>query len=340
MINEMKTKLVLLLFSGCQRPAHQEPKLSDSFAKGSVQAGMRMFAKLSRLAVLLALLLTIASAVTSDQTEKIIVVSVTGKWIPQPPLDAAHPDKALEWGQSLDPKGCVWGPDGGFIVLAVALYSDISKDRPFPFPCEKGKTSPSPDCPIPPGQQDRICGVSLKPEKWKSGNSALDRIWAVVRPLFTNGPEKYMVAVSRGVEEELVDAVVPIQGNRGDLSAAFREMDSGHYWVRLTPVNGSSPPSAPLELQFRRGAPASVTFNSLTPELYKVLIVDQAGQPAGSDCWVLATAPEDYSSVSAHFERAREESSKWPEAMDPSAVRALLRAYLESLGSARPGSRQ
>ena len=177
------------------------------------------------------------------------------------------------------------------------------------------------------------CKVELAPKTWDR------RPWwapfvAPFLALIGPNPDRYMVAVSRGVEEELVDSVAPIQGGGVDLGAAFHELDDGTYWVKLTSLSGSSSPPGPLPLQYKRGSPAIVASGSIRPGLYKVLIVDQSGEPAGSDCWLLAAASADYPALSSKFEQARADSAKLPPEMDPSATRSLLRAYLESLGSA------
>jgi hypothetical protein len=65
--------------------------------------------------------------------------------------------------------------------------------------------------------------------------------------------------------------------------------------------------------------------------LYRLSLVDKNGAPPGYDCSIQVRPRETYPPSSQSFHAATEKSFKWPEVMDPSAVRALLRAYLESL---------
>ncbi len=144
-----------------------------------------------------------------------------------------------------------------------------------------------------------------------------------------------MVAASRGIEPGLVDTVVLLEDRQLDLAPAFREMSDGQYWVKLSLINGNGagPVGGPLAVQYTSHHPASASAPTTQPGLYRLSLVDKNGASAGSDCWILVTSRETYSAKSQAFEGATQKSSKWPQDMDPSAVRALLRAYLESLAS-------
>ena len=266
------------------------------------------------LALFIAVPITVTLAVASDHREhEVVVVSIAGDW--------KYEDARVTFGQSLAAKGCLYGSDG-----SVVLQSDEKGASPHPFVCEK----PSRDSGCQGHNSDR-CAVPLDPGKWKPTGGSWGNFWEAVKQLFTGDPEKYMVAASRGIEPGLEDAVVPLQGHNLDLAPAFRELGAGWYGITSSPVAASKTTNSTFELRFVPHNPAVVSAPAIQPGLYRLTLVDKTGAPAGSDCWVLISSPENYSSASDAFQRAVEKSAKWPEDMDPSAVRALLRAYLESL---------
>lgn len=266
-----------------------------------------------RIALVLAAFASIALAAQSDQSERIVVISLTGDWT----LDGA----TVVFGQRLPAQGCLFASDG-----SVVLQSDKKGSAAQPFICEK----PSRDSSCA-GHQSARCAVPLNPRNWKVSGGGLGNVWDAVVHLFTGDPEKYMVAASRGIEPALVDTVVARQNGTVDLGPAFRELPAGQYWVKLEAVNGSKPAGGILALQFVPQHPAVVLASSIQPGLYRLVLVDKAGAPADSDCWILISPPDKYTAASHAFQLAVQRSSTWPDAMDPSAVRALLRAYLESL---------
>lgn len=269
-----------------------------------------------RLAVLAAVPLVVIPFAVGDQPERVVVVSLTGNW--------KHDDARVTFGQSLPATGCLFASDG-----SVVLQPDKKDAAAQPFICEK----PARDSSCSGHDGDR-CAVPLDPRKWKSSGSSLGNIWDAVRKLFSGDPEKYMVAASRGIEPGLVDTVVPLEDHQLDLAPAFREMSYGQYWVKFSPLNAAAPAGGPLAVQYASHHQASVGALATHPGLYRLSLVDKNGAPAGSDCWMLVTSGEAYPARSQAFEAATRKSSNWPEDMDPSAVRALLRAYLESLSGA------
>ncbi len=268
-----------------------------------------------RLAIGTAVFLVAVASAVSDQPARVVVVSVTGDW--------KQDEARVTFGQSLPAAGCLFSSDG-----SVVLQPDKEAASAQPFICEK----PSRDSSCAGHAADR-CAVPLDPTKWKSTGSTLGNLWAAVRKLFTGDPEKYMVAASRGLESGLVDTVVPLEDHKIDLAPAFNEMNPGQYWVNLVPLKSSASATAsgPLEVQFAANHSAMVAAPALQPGLYRLILVDQAGAPAGSDCWILVSTPGNFTSASQAFHAAVKKSSTWPKDMDPSAVHALLRAYLESL---------
>jgi hypothetical protein len=271
-----------------------------------------------RIALVLAAFTSVALAAQSDQPERVVIISLTGDW----KLDGA----TVVFGQRLPAQGCLFGSEG-----SVVLQSEKKGGSPQPFICEK----PSRDSSCT-GHQSSRCAVPLDPRNWRASGGGLGNIWDAVSHLFTGEPDKYMVAASRGMEPGLVDTVVALQNGGVDLSPAFRELPAGQYWVRLETVNGSKPAGGILELRFVPQHATVVPGAAIRTGLYRLILVDKSGEPAGSDSWTLISPPEKYSSTSQAFQLAVQRSSTWPDAMDPSAVRALLRAYLESLAISGP----
>jgi hypothetical protein len=274
-----------------------------------------------RIALVIAFFASVALAAQSDQSERVVIISLTGEW----KLDAGA---TVVFGQLLPAQGCLFGSDG-----SVVLQPDKKAASAQPFICEK----PSRDSSCS-GHPSARCAVPLNPRNWQASGGGLGNIWDAVVHLFTGDPEKYMVAASRGIEPGLVDAVVAQQDSSVDLSPAFRELPAAQYWVKLEPVNAdnSRPASAILELRFAPQHAAVIPVSSIQPGLYRLILVDKTGAPADSDSWILISPPEKYSSTSQAFQLAVQKSATWPDAMDPSAVRAMLRAYLESLSTSPP----
>jgi hypothetical protein len=233
-----------------------------------------------RIALVIAFFASVALAAQSDQSERVVIISLTGEW----KLDAGA---TVVFGQLLPAQGCLFGSDG-----SVVLQPDKKAASAKPFICEK----PSRDSSCS-GHPSARCAVPLNPRNWQASGGGLGNIWDAVVHLFTGDPEKYMVAASRGIEPGLVDAVVAQQDSSVDLSPAFRELPAAQYWVKLEPVNADN------------------------------------SRPASA---ILISPPEKDSSTSQAFQLAVQKSATWPDAMDPSAVRAMLRAYLESLSTSPP----
>ncbi len=261
-----------------------------------------------------------ALAARSQQSGAIVVVSIEGEW--------KYNNKPVAFGQTLPAQGCLVANDGSLV-----LKTSDKNVGGVPLICEKLRRDP-----VCGDQEPGRCAVPLNPQKWPKTGGWGDT-WDALSHFLTKEPDKYMVAASRGVEPSLDDAVVPQHAGGVDLGAAFREMEAGHYWIHISAVSKTVQAVKTFELQFAAHGPAVITAPSLQPGLYKVVLVDKAGGPAGSDCWILISTPENYPTASKEFQNAVAESSKWPDAMDPSATRALLRAYLESISISGPQPR-
>jgi len=268
----------------------------------------------------------------SDQQSdsRVIVVSVTGDWtrMCQAEIgDCKGADRPVKFGETIAAGAiCLYGPEHGSIVLKSWPHDDLL----YPFQCQKEDLGKKKTCEKP---RPEACAVDLS--KLREKKSFYVR---VIRPAFEriaqSQPDKYMVAASRGAESELLDAVVPIENGQIDLQASFREMDPGTYYVELGTVGAASLSVPPSRVTFAKGQAARVEARGVRAGLYKLALVTEQGEPGDSDCWILAVAPPEYAKQTAAFEQAVSESKKLPDEMDAGATRALLRAYLESLGTA------
>ena len=269
------------------------------------------------LALFLLFPLGLAALAFPDQPEQVVVVSVAGDW--------KFGDARVTWGQALPAKGCLYASEGSVVLRAGNSVSRPDNKDTQPFACEK--KSRDSDCS---GHESDRCAIPLDPAKWKS-KFTLGNFMDFVTTLISREPEKYMVAASRGLEPGLVDCVALLKNSSVDLAPAFREMPAGTYFVILSSVNTVANANTPVELRFTPHGPAVVTLPAVQPGLYRVVLVDKQGAPAGSDCWALISSPDSYTSISGAFEAAVQKSAAWPDDMDPSARRAILRAYLDSL---------
>jgi hypothetical protein len=300
----------------------------EAKSKGVVSSGWAVWGSLS-------LLFVCVLPMASDQQAQVLVVSVTGDWKQIAP--GGNTQATIRFGQTLNAGGgCLFGKEGAVVLK----YSTPASDALYPCPCEKpNNASAASACNY--GPRD-YCAVDLRTLNAKKGffSAFASDISDTVSRLLSRQPDKYMVASSRGLESELSDAVVPLQSGRVDLSAAFREMDTGSYYVTFSAVgSAASSARAPIALAYKKGQPAVVGASSLQPGVYDLSLVDAKGQPVGSDSWVLVAGPTDYATKTAAFEKAVSASSKLPEEMDPGATRGVLRAYLESLARAPQGQR-
>jgi hypothetical protein len=277
-----------------------------------------------------------ALPLVSDQRQQIVVVSVSGDWtqVCQDPKGdcnvSGSPESPLRFGQTINSGDiCLIGDEAGSIVLKYATPAD---DKLYPFPCEKTDVGNGPTCTVRPRKG---CGVDVR--KMGEQRSGIRNFLATMARITSSQPEKYMVAASRGAEAELVDAVVPVESGQLDLQAVFREMDAGTYYVELAPVGAAAPPGPRSRVSYVKGQAVRAEARGVRGGLYKLALVTEKGEPGDSDCWVLVAAGTGYVKLLAAYQQALAESKKLPAEMDAAATRALLRAYLESLASPKPG---
>lgn len=251
-----------------------------------------------------------------------VIVGIIGDWQIEGRADRLKFLSSIDVGNGI----CVNGTDG---YLAVQFGDQVS-----PFPCDR--------------QTDGPCNSSSARKKQKTSDRPFvctrqiarpsdAHIWqgliAAVAPLLRASPERFVGPVSRGLEAELSDTVVPLRDGSADFASALADMDASSYTLRLEPLDGSSrtPVNAAVNWRGSGGAPAKLA--GLTPGLYRVTRVGASGTRTGEDAWVLVCSPERFEKRSAEFSRAVEATKKWPTEVDVRAPRAVLRAYLQALSS-------
>lgn len=278
------------------------------------------------LALLVTLCAGLALALGQTPVAKVdsrtFVASVIGDWLYVRNASPKSEPPPLKFGQAVDENDCLYGQTGAVVVQ--------QGEQLLSYTCDASQQVKA--CPILPGnpKPTTVCTVRIGTNPVKAGERASSRWYGAIASLLQQDPDKYMIAASRGLEADLDDAVVPLVGSQLDLSPVFKDMDDGEYWMVLAPVAGGKS-SRPLRLRYQRGMPAFVPAAGISPTLYNVISVDQGGSPLGNEAWALIRSPDTYAAASSDFAQLVAASEKWPAEMDPSATRAILRAYLDRL---------
>jgi len=160
---------------------------------------------------------------------------------------------------------------------------------------------------------------------------------ALMKPRLSLSPEKGAMTYVRGANGRLSDGVVPLTGSQMDLAPAFQKMPEGEYWLQLVPLTVPAKPLGPFHIVWNSSHSAVVSNPEFRPGLYDLVLLEETGEEQGSQAWILAAEPATYASASADFEDAVKVSEQWSSDASPGALRAILRAYLESLGPAGSG---
>jgi hypothetical protein len=160
---------------------------------------------------------------------------------------------------------------------------------------------------------------------------------ALMKPRLSLLPEKGAMTFVRGGIGRLSDGVVPLAGAQMDLAPAFQKMPEGEYWLQLVPLSVPSKPLGPFHIVWNSSRSAVISNPEFRPGLYDLVLLEETGEAEGSQAWILAAEPGGYASASADFADAVKVSEQWSRDASPSALHAILRAYLESLGPAGSG---
>jgi hypothetical protein len=165
--------------------------------------------------------------------------------------------------------------------------------------------------------------------RWKARAQKIEA--SLMKPRLSLSPEKSAMTYVRGGSGRLSDGVVPLNGAQMDLAPAFQKMPDGEYWLRLVPLSVPAKPLGPFHIVWSANHPAIVSNPEFRPGLYDLVLLEETGEEEGSQAWIMAAEPQDYGAASADFEDAVKLSEQWSRDTSPSALRTILRAYLESL---------
>jgi hypothetical protein len=157
---------------------------------------------------------------------------------------------------------------------------------------------------------------------------------AAVTPLLRRDAERYVVPVSRGMDPELMDAVVAMHGNAVDFAPVFADLEVASYTVRVEPLDKSLQ-SAEANVNWKESGTAVATIHNLSPGLYRVTRLVK-GVVTGETAWVLVSPGGQFEKRSDNYRRAVEATRQWPSDVDARAPRAVLRAYLQALSNGTP----
>ena len=205
---------------------------------------------------------------------------------------------------------------------SITIFFGGNDPMPKTFPCENEA-----GCRVP---------ISAPP---KSNTDARWRLRAqkieasLMKPRLSLSPEKSAMTYVRGGSGRLSDGVVPLNGAQMDLAPAFQKMPEGEYWLRLVPLSVPATPLGPFHIVWSANHPAIVSNPEFRPGLYDLVLLEETGEEEGSQAWIMAAEPPAYGAASADFDDAVKVSAEWSRDTSPSALRTILRAYLESLAT-------
>jgi hypothetical protein len=173
----------------------------------------------------------------------------------------------------------------------------------------------------------------VRPPELSRLQSIKASFFAAIMPLMRRDAERYVVPVSRGMDPELRDAVVPLRGTTVDFAPAFGDLENGSYALQLAPVDGPSYSTIKVNVNWKEGGAATVMVPGLREGLYRVTRLSDR-TPTGQDAWVLVSPADQFEKRSANYQNAVEATRHWPNEVDARAPQAVLRAYLQALSNA------
>jgi hypothetical protein len=154
--------------------------------------------------------------------------------------------------------------------------------------------------------------------------------------LLIRRPQMYIVTAARGLEDEPLEAVLPIDGLEVDVSAALQPLPAATYLLTLDPVEGGKG-SISGKVLWQASKRSKVKLPGITPDLYRLTTAVEGGDSEGSQAWVLLSSPAHYQADAREFHQAVELTQSWGDQVEVSGKRALLRAALQSLADRDAG---
>jgi hypothetical protein len=248
-----------------------------------------------------------------------LIVGVVGEWRECQNGEPA-PTQITFLSTLSDQSTIVLGKSG---ALTVQFNDSVAS-----FPCDQTDTD---KCPKRPGY---ACVRLIKRPETGHVAAVFSGLMAVVAPLVSRDPERYIAPASRGLDPELMDGVVATHGNAVDFAPVFADLEAGSYTVRLEPLDKSLKP-AEANASWKEGGAAVATIPSLSSGLYRVTRLVK-GVATGETAWVLVTPADQFEKRSDQYKRAVEATRQWPSDVDARAPRAVLRGYLQALSNGTP----
>jgi len=269
-----------------------------------------------------ALLLNVAGA-QQYPASKPLIVGIVGDWVECQNGQPKATSTIAFLSTLSDQSTIVLGKSGS---LTVQFNDTVAS-----FPCDKTDKDTQ-TCPKPPGY---ACARLIKrPEETGRFAAFFSSLMAVVTPLVSRDPERYIRPASRGMDPELMDGVVAVHGNAVDFAPVFADLEAGSYAVRLEPLDKSLKP-AEANVNWKEGGTAVAPLPNLSPGLYRVTRLAK-GVATGEAAWVLVSPADQFEKRSDNYKSAVEATRQWPSDVDARAPRAVLRAYLQALSNGTP----
>jgi hypothetical protein len=260
-----------------------------------------------------------------SQVPEGIVIGLTQDLTVGQPQDFPNQLRRLSLGNRVRAGEVVRDSSGGPAVSRDSLTVWFEGHKPSVYPCTIGKPNECHD-----SRQIYLPMSNIPPQK-RLTEKAGDTIMKLVAVVFPEEPSRYFSAASRGLEGEVKEAVVPLQGSHVDVAAALFDLSAGAYSVRFEALAPSTGKATTLQVRWQSGQQALVPAAGLRPGLYRLTLLEGTDEPGGSEAWVLLSGPQRYSTDSAAFQGVQDTVAAWPKSADPVAIRAVLRASLEAL---------
>jgi hypothetical protein len=271
----------------------------------------------------LALLLIAAAAVPDVEKSQGLIVGIKGDWVLNKPFGQPATNQLKFLGQIPSGTGtCAYGKSG-YVTVAFG-------EKAAPFLCDRKAES---TCDVKNAPRESGPYACAREIVTPSDPPAYAGTWAALLFQIKKFPELFATPVSRGLEADLDDAVLQMNGGSVEFAPTLAEMEAGNYTLRLERVDTESKALAMIHVQWKGegSASASAPVPAIAPGLYGLIRQQADGKPTGQEAWVLLAAPENFAKQSSEFESFSSATKQWPDQVDARAPRAVSRAYLQAL---------
>jgi hypothetical protein len=291
--------------------------------------------RLSGLTCALLFLMRIAAHAPQEQSKdpEGIVIGLTQDLTVGQPQDFPKQLRRLSLGNRVRAGEVVRDSSGGPAVSRDSLTVWFEGHKPSVYPCTIGQPNECHDA-----RQIYLPVSKIPPQKTLT-EKAGDTLMKLVAVVFPDEPSRYFSAASRGLEGEVREAVVPLQGSHVDIAAVLGDLSAGVYSVRFESLASSAGKTNAVQVRWQPGQQALVPATGLRPGLYRFTLLEGPDEPGSSEAWILLSGPQKYSTDLAAFQGVQDTVAGWPKSADPVAIRAVLRASLEALSKQKEAAR-